>query len=175
MIREDEVYKIGRVGKPHGVRGELTVHISDDVFDRVEAEYLVLCTDGILVPFFMEEYRFKNDEQVLVKFCDIDTKQQAQRLTGCEVYFDRRLAENVADEHPSLHQLVGYTLIDTAAGGKTVGTITAIDDSTANVLFCIETQGGAEVLVPVAACTDGNIDNYQRTVSATLPEGLADC
>ena len=151
MIREDEVYKIGRVGKPHGVRGELTVHISDDVFDRVEAEYLVLCTDGILVPFFMEEYRFKNDEQVLVKFCDI-----------------------VADEHPSLHQLVGYTLIDTAAGGKTVGTITAIDDSTANVLFCIETQGGAEVLVPVAACTDGNIDNYQRTVSATLPEGLAD-
>ena len=109
MIREDEVYKIGRVGKPHGVRGELTVHISDDVFDRVEAEYLVLCTDGILVPFFMEEYRFKNDEQVLVKFCDIDTKQQAQRLTGCEVYFDRRLAESVADEHPSLHQLVGYT------------------------------------------------------------------
>ena len=150
MIREDEVYKIGRVGKPHGVRGELTVHINDDVFDRVEAEYLVLCTDGILVPFFMEEYRFKNDEQVLVKFCDIDTKQQA-------------------------HQLVGYTLIDPAAGGKTVGTITAIDDSTANVLFCIETQGGAEVLVPVAACTDGNIDNYQRTVSATLPEGLADC
>ena len=175
MIREDEVYKIGRVGKPHGVRGELTVHISDDVFDRVEAEYLVLCTDGILVPFFMEEYRFKNDEQVLVKFCDIDTKQQAQRLTGCEVYFDRRLAESVADEHPSLHQLVGYTLIDTAAGGKTVGTITAIDDTTANVLFCIETQGGAEVLVPVAACTDGNIDSQQRTVSATLPEGLADC
>ena len=137
MIREDEVYKIGRVGKPHGVRGELTVHINDDVFDRVEAEYLVLCTDGILVPFFMEEYRFKNDEQVLVKFCDIDTKKQAQRLTGCEVYFDRRLAESVADEHPSLHQLVGYTLIDMAAGGKTVGTITAIDDSTANVLFCI--------------------------------------
>ena len=27
----------------------------------------------------------------------------------------------------------------------------------------------------VAACTDGNIDNKQRTVSATLPEGLADC
>ena len=35
MIREDEVYKIGRVCKPHGVRGELTVHINDDVFDRV--------------------------------------------------------------------------------------------------------------------------------------------
>ena len=175
MIRREDVYKIGTIGKAHGVRGEVTVYVDDDIFDRTDSEYLLLDIDGILVPFFMEEYRFKNDEQVLVKFCDIDTKQQAQRLTGCEVYFDRRLAESVADEYPSLHQLVGYTLIDTAAGGKTVGTITAIDDSTANVLFCIETQGGAEVLVPVAACTDGNIDNYQRTVSATLPEGLADC
>ena len=175
MIREDDVYKIGRVGKPHGVKGELTVQISDDVFDRVEAEYLVLCTDGILVPFFMEEYRFKNDEQVLVKFCDIDTKEQAQRLTGCEVYFERSLAEGVADEQPSLHQLVGYKFIDTAAGGRVVGTINHIDETTANVLFCIETEGGGEVLVPVAACSDGDIDTRQRTVSAMLPEGLADC
>ena len=42
MIRQEEVYRIGKIGKPHGVKGEVTLRFSDDVFDRVEAEYLVL-------------------------------------------------------------------------------------------------------------------------------------
>ena len=42
MIRRDEVYKIGKLGKPHGVKGEITFAITDDVFDRVDAEYLYL-------------------------------------------------------------------------------------------------------------------------------------
>ena len=46
-------------------------------------KYLVLDIDGILVPFYLEEYRFKNDENVLVKFEDIDTQEQARNYTGC--------------------------------------------------------------------------------------------
>lgn len=57
MIRQEDVYRIGRIGKPHGVGGELTFAFDDDVFDRCDAEYLVLDIDGILVPFFMESYR----------------------------------------------------------------------------------------------------------------------
>ena len=68
MIKQEEVYKIGRIGKPHGVKGEVNLMFTDDVFDRVDAEYLVLMVDGILVPFFMEEYRFRGDETALVKF-----------------------------------------------------------------------------------------------------------
>ena len=86
MITPDDVFQIGRLGRPHGVKGEITFQISDDVFDRVDAEYLLLELDGILVPFFMEEYRFKSDETVLMKFCDIDTQEQARSLTGAKVY-----------------------------------------------------------------------------------------
>ena len=39
MIRRDEVYRYRQVGKPHGVKGEITFAITDDVFDRVDAEY----------------------------------------------------------------------------------------------------------------------------------------
>ena len=67
MIKKEEVYKIGRIGKPHGVHGELQLQFSDDVFDAVDADYLVLDIDGILVPFFMEEYRFRSDEIALMK------------------------------------------------------------------------------------------------------------
>ena len=54
MIKAEEVYKIGRLGKAHGVKGEVSFQFDDDIFDRVDADYLVLDIDGILVPFFME-------------------------------------------------------------------------------------------------------------------------
>lgn len=87
MIRQEEVYKIGRLGKPHGVKGEISLLFTDDVFDRVETDYLVLDIDGILVPFFIEEYRFHGNETALIKFCDINTQDKARELTGDEVFF----------------------------------------------------------------------------------------
>ena len=181
MIKQEEVYKIGRLGKTHGVKGEVSFQFDDDIFDRVDAEYLVLEIDGILVPFFMEEYRFRNDSICLVKFCDIDTQQQAQELTGCDVYFPRALAEE-ADEQPSLSSLVGFTIINAAkdSGGETaghaaadgfpIGTIAAIDDSTLNVLFVLEDGR----LIPATDDLVDQIDMHNKTITMTLPEGLLD-
>lgn len=171
MIREDEVYKIGRVGKPHGVRGELTVHISDDVFDRVEAEYLVLCTDGILVPFFMEEYRFKSDTTVLVKFCDIDSQEKAREFTGCGVYFPRSETAGTDDGMLSWAEVVGYTVKDTTTG-TTVGAICSVDTSTENVLFEVTDDGGGICLIPANPELIADIDTDSRTIAMSLPEGL---
>ena len=168
MIKQEEVYKIGRLGKAHGVKGEVSFQFDDDVFDRVDADYLVLDIDGILVPFFMEEYRFRNDTVCLVKFCDIDTQQRAQELTGCDVYFPRALAEE-AEEVPSLASLVGFDIID-ISNGKTIGRIAAIDDSTVNILF--ELEDGT--LIPVSDELIETIDGTSHTITMQLPEGLLD-
>jgi 16S rRNA processing protein RimM len=168
MIKQEEVYKIGRLGKAHGVKGEVSFQFDDDVFDRVDADYLVLDIDGILVPFFMEEYRFRNDTVCLVKFCDIDTQQRAQELTGCDVYFPRALAEE-AEEVPSLASLVGFDIID-ISNGKTIGRIAAIDDSTFNILF--ELEDGT--LIPVSDELIETIDGTSHTITMHLPEGLLD-
>lgn len=167
MIKKEEVYKIGRIGKTHGVKGEVSFQFDDDIFDRVDAEYLVLDIDGILVPFFMEEYRFRNDSVCLVKFCDIDTQQRASELTGCDVYFPRALADE--DEQPSLSSLVGFTIVQ-AANGSPVGKIAAIDDSTINVLF--ELEDGR--LIPAIDDLVDSIDMHNKTITMTLPEGLLD-
>jgi 16S rRNA processing protein RimM len=166
MIRQEEVYKIGRLGKAHGVKGEVSLQFDDDIFDRVEAEYLVLDIDGILVPFFMEEYRFRSDTVCLVKFCDVDTQQRAQELTGCDVYFPRALAETT-DETPSLSMLVGYEIVS-VADGRAVGKIAAIDDSTANILFELETGQ----LIPANDDLIEVIDTEQQQIRINIPEGL---
>ena len=165
MIRYEEVYKIGRLGKSHGIKGEISLQFDDDVFDRVDADYLVLEIDGILVPFFMEEYRFRSDSLALVKFCDIDTQERASELTGCDVYFPRDLADE--DDTPTLASLVGFDLIE-ASNNKKVGTIASIDDSTANILF--ELEDGR--LIPANDDLIEDIDMQQQKITMNLPEGI---
>ena len=168
MIRKEEVCKIGRIGKTHGVRGEVTFLFDDDVFDRADADYLIIDTDGILVPFFMEEYRFKTDSTAIVKFEDIDTQERARELTGCDVFFPLSLVPD--DDAPlSLSFLVGFKLID-AATGKDIGTIASVDDQTANTLF--ELEDGT--LIPANDNLITNIDTALRQITVDLPEGLLD-
>ena len=166
MIKAEDVYKIGRIGKAHGIKGEVSLQFDDDIFDRVDADYLVLDVDGILVPFYMEEYRFRNDSVCLVKFSDIDTQQRAAELTGCDVYFPRALAEE-ADEMPSLASLVGFDIVEAKGNGR-VGTIAAIDDQTANILF--ELEDGT--LIPANDDLITDIDWEGKRITMNIPKGL---
>jgi 16S rRNA processing protein RimM len=167
MIKQEEVYRIGRIGKAHGVKGEVSLQFDDDVFDRVDAEYLILNVDDILVPFFMEEYRFKSDTTAIVKFCDIDTQERARELTGCDVYFPRSLADE--SEELTLSFLVGFDIIE-AKTGRRIGTIAAVDDQTTNTLF--ELEDGT--LIPANDDFVTNIDNKKKQITMVLPEGLLD-
>lgn len=169
MIKDSEVYKIGIVGKAHGIKGELSIQIDDDVFDRVEAEYLVLKLDGIMVPFFMEEYRFKSDEVVLVKFEGIDTQERARELTGVEVFFPRALAEQDEESELSYAALVGFTLVDNATQ-KSVGTIAYVDEQTINIMF--ELTDGR--LIPASEELIIGIDAEKKEIEMIIPEGILD-
>ena len=176
MIRKEEVYKIGRLGKVHGIKGEISFLLDDDVFDRVDADYLVLDIDGILVPFFIEEYRFKTDSNALMKFEGIDTQERARELTGCEVYFPHELADSDEDTISwaaivgfgiSWAEMIGYSLMDAQSGQK-IGTIAAVDDSTINILF--ELEDGR--LIPASEELITNIDTQKHQIEINLPEGI---
>ena len=165
-----DVYRIGRIGKPHGVKGEMNFMFTDDVFDRTESDYLIIEVEGLLVPFFIEEYRFRSDETALLKLCDIDTQEQARQFTNCEVFFERSKADTPADEL-TWAQIVGFQIVD-ENNGKIVGKIVAVDDSTENILFEIETTKGHQTLIPAHDSLIRNIDTSSQTITMTIHDGL---
>jgi 16S rRNA processing protein RimM len=168
VIRKEEVYKIGKLGKAHGVKGEISFLFDDDVFDRADADYLILDMDGILVPFFIEEYRFKTDDNALMKFEGIDSQERARELTGCDVFFPREMAED-DDMQMSWAAIVGFELID-ATSGKTAGRIASVDDTTINILF--ELEDGK--LIPASEELITHIDTKKQQLFIKLPEGILD-
>ena len=170
MIRKDDVYRIGKIGKPHGINGEMVLFFTDDVFDRVEADYLVLELDGILVPFFIDEYRFRSEETALIKFSGIDTQEKARQITGTEVFFPRNLSDSDGDDL-SMAEIIGFTITDKSSG-MVIGAIDNVDNSTMNTLFSVIRDDGEEVLIPVSEEWIVDIDNKKRNITMALPEGL---
>lgn len=169
MIKKADTYPIGRITKTHGLKGEVVFNFDDDIFDRVECPYLICEVDGILVPFFIEEYRFKTDASALVKFEDIDSADKAQQLIGSEVYFENKFIEEGDAEEVSLNYFIGFIIKDT--DGQTIGTIRGIDDQTENWLFQVETPSG-DILIPAHEDLITDINHQEKNIEMDLPEGL---
>lgn len=173
MIKQEEVFKIGKLAKTHGLKGEIAFRFDSDIFDQVECPYLVLKIDEILVPFFIEEYRFKGSETALLTFENIDSEEKASKLQGLEVYFPRKYyteAEEKQELDYSWEYFIGFVAIDNNAG--VLGTIVEIDTQTINTLFRIEAEDGEEYIIPAVEEFILGIDNDKKELMLELPEGL---
>ena len=136
MIRKEEVYKIGIFNKPHGIHGELSFTFTDDIFDRVDCDYFICLLDGIFVPFFIEEYRFRSDSTALVKLEGVDTAERARMFTNVDVYFPIEHVDEAEPGELSWNFFVGFRMEDSAHGD--LGEVADVDTSTVNTLFVVE-------------------------------------
>lgn len=169
MIRKEEVYKIGIFNKPHGIHGELSFTFTDDIFDRVEAEYLICLLDGIFVPFFLEEYRFRSDTTALVKLEGVDTAERARMFTNIEVYFPTKHVDDAEPGELCWDFFVGFSMEDVNHGQ--LGEVTDVDTSTINTLFVVDNEG-EELLIPAQEEFIVDIDENHKVIKVDLPEGL---
>lgn len=171
MIGLDEVFKIGRFIKPHGIKGEVIFEYENDAFDKTNCPYLVCLVDGILVPFFIKSYRFKGTDTALIHFEDIATEKQAKFFNGLEVYFPYKYfnpEENDVDF--SLNYFIGFSVIDKNHGN--IGEIIDIDDATINLLFLLKNNDNNEFVIPASDDFMTQVDEANKLLYVDLPLGL---
>ena len=173
MIRPEDVYQIGRMGKAHGLKGEINFQFTDDVWDRADCDYIICQVDGILVPFFIEEYRFRSDSTAIMKLEDINTLEATQMLVNSPVFIEKKYQEELDDDEVSLHYFIGFQMLD-GDNNQPIGTITAIDDQTDNWLFIVERPDGSEVMIPAHEEFIAEIKQEDNTMIMDLPIGLLD-
>jgi len=173
MIRKEDCYKIGKITKTHGLRGEVNFQFTDDIWDRTESDYLICEVDGILVPFFLEEYRFRSDSTALVSFEDINSADAAQFLVNSDVYFENKYITDSDEDEVSLNYFIGFRMVD-GDTDAVVGTITDIDDKTENWLFIVERPDGSEAMIPAHEEFIKDIRQEEKVMVMDLPAGLLD-
>ena len=170
MIKKEGTVRIGLFNKPHGIHGELQFTFTDDIFDRVDCDYLICLLDGIFVPFFIEEYRFRSDSTALVKLEGIDTAERARMFTNVEVYFPVKHAEEAEDGELSWNFFVGFRMEDVRHGE--LGEVVEVDTTTVNTLFVVEQEDGEELLIPAQEEFIVEINQEKKLITVELPEGL---
>ncbi len=159
------------MGKAHGLKGEINFQFTDDVWDRADCDYIICQVDGILVPFFIEEYRFRSDSTAIMKLEDIDTLEATQMLVNSPVFIEKKYQEELDDDEVSLHYFIGFQMLD-GDNGTPIGTITDIDDKTDNWLFIVTRPDGNEVLIPAHEEFIAEIRQEEKTMVMDLPIGL---
>jgi len=166
-----ELIRVGRIVRSHGISGEVELQFSDDAFDRGSAEYFVLEVEGIFVPFFWEEYRFKNNTTIILKLEGYDSDSSAKKLVGLSAYYPAEALPD--DDKPgltSMQALVGMTLQNQNL--QDIGVITSVDDSTSNILLYITTPQDKELIIPFHDDFLLQFDYKKRTLRMDIPHGI---
>ncbi len=171
MNRED-CFFLGKIVKKYSFKGELLAKLDTDepnLYESLESVFVDL--KGALIPFFIESSQLHKSELLRIKFEDVDTEEDADALMKCELYLPMDFLPELEDDKFYFHEIVGFTVEDKRFG--TVGTITGVNDSTAQSLFEID-RDGTEILIPMNDEFISKVDKTNKIIHVETPEGLID-
>lgn len=160
---------VGRVARPHGIRGEVSIEPETDFPDERFAEGAVVFIEdeGRVAPLTVASFRM-HAGRALVRFEPMTSMNDAERLRGHEL----RVPESALAELPENvwyhHELIG-SLVRTTDGHE-VGRVTGIQGPTERSILVIQGREG-EVLVPLVAAFC-QVDVAAREIEIDPPEGL---
>ena len=174
MIKQAATARVGKAVKAHSYGGEVKMEF-DQNFDEEAAEFMIVKEDGLPTQLYVEGYKYSSDTQAIYKLEDIDTEADAKRLlVGKDVYVEKEhIRENVTEEtEGTVYALKGYSVNDASHGR--LGTVSEIDDQTANILLIVRKDNGDEIMIPVADEYIKEIDDDNKQITLQLPDGFLD-
>lgn len=176
MLHKDDFEHIGSVSRSHGIHGEIGLKLTVDIaplMDEDERLFLMLEHDGLLVPYAVESLRSKAGDIDLVHFSGIESREEADALTGLSVWLDKDYLDAQSEETDPYdwERYVGYTVLD-ADSQKTIGRISEVDTSTLNAFICVDRDADGELLLPIAEALLASVVPEDRTIALFIPLGL---
>jgi 16S rRNA processing protein RimM len=152
---------VGRVGRAHGLRGEVAVTFTSNRPERAEPGSVLYGGDRKLV---IEASR-PHQGRMLVQFAGVDDRTAAERLLGVELTADPLAGDvELDDDELWVHEVVGAEVVDRA--GTRVGRVTAVEANPAHDLLVLD--GGT--LVPMVFV----VEQRDGVLVIDPPDGLLD-
>lgn len=163
---------VGRLGRPHGVHGEISVEVRTDEPELRFAKGSKLSIKESNNQLTVLSSRW-HQEKMLVKFEEITDRDRANEIKGktLTIKIDPNSVETKKDQYYEF-QLAGLKVID--KNDKTLGQIKEVITNLAQDLLVVETVDKREVLVPFVKQIVTNVDLNKKQVIMDPPTGLFD-
>lgn len=163
---------VGRVGRPHGIRGDVTVDVRTDDPDARFAPGTAIATDPAEAgPLVVEQARWHSGT-LLLRFAGVDDRTAAEGLRGTVLVIDSEQLPPTEDpDEFHDHELVGLTVVLT--DGTEVGTLKEIGHAAQDLLI-VQRPGGSEALIPFVRALVPEVDLPGGRIVVDPPPGLLD-
>ncbi len=169
--RETVRLVVGRIGKAHGLRGEVTVEVRTDDPETRFAPGAVLDADPPQRgPLTVESGRVQGGRLVL-RFAGVEDRTAAEGLRNTLLSVETdpdELPDDPAEYYD--HQLVGLRVV--TVDGREVGTVAEMLHLPTQDLFAVKRPDGREALIPFVEEIVPEVDLHERTVLVDPPPGL---
>jgi 16S rRNA processing protein RimM len=164
---------VGRIGRAHGIKGDVTVEVRTDEPELRLAPGAVLATDPPAAgPLLVADGRVHSG-RLLLRFEGVRDRNAAEALRGTLL-----IAEVDPEERPDDpeeyydHQLVDLDVV--TVGGEPVGRVTEVLHLPYQDLLTVRRADGTDVLVPFVAAIVPEIDLDAQRAVIDPPPGLLD-
>ena len=168
----DEGILVGRIGRTHGIRGDVFVNPETDFpQDRfVPGRVLQLELPGRSETVEIVSVKFHQGRPI-VGFSGVDTMDAAEALAGAELRMPEADLPPLPGDTYYRHDLVGCEVKDTA--GHDIGRVTSVDGPMERSRLVIAGPRG-EVMVPMVGGICVRVDPGAKLIVVDPPEGVLD-
>ena len=170
-MNKDSCFELGKIIKPHGLQGELQIHLDVDEpnsYKNLESVFVEIQDN--LVPFFVESLSL-NKNKGIIAFEDVESIEEAEKLRNHTLHLPLSLLPKLPDGKFYYHEVIGYIVVDKELGK--LGTVESILTGKAQDLVEMSYQG-KEILIPLIDEIVINANHEEKTLNVQLPEGLLD-
>ncbi|WP_329414061.1 ribosome maturation factor RimM [Streptomyces sp. NBC_00704] len=164
---------VARIGRAHGIKGEVTVEVRTDEPELRLAPGAVLSTDPASTgPLTIETGRVHSG-RLLLRFEGVRDRNAAEALRNTLLIaeVDPEALPEEEDEYYD-HQLMDLDVV--TKDGEEVGRITEISHLPSQDLFIVERPDGSEVMIPFVESIVTEIDLEEQRAVIDPPPGLID-
>jgi 16S rRNA processing protein RimM len=164
---------VARIGRAHGIKGEVTVEVRTDEPELRLAPGAVLATDPATAgPLTIETGRVHSG-RLLLRFEGVRDRNAAEALRNTLLIAEVDPAELPEDPEEFYdHQLMDLDVV--LADGTEIGRITEISHLPSQDLFIVERPDGSEVMIPFVEEIVTEIDLEKQRAVIDPPPGLID-
>ena len=169
-MKKEDCFYLGKIVKKYSFKGEVLLKLDTDqpeLYEHLDALFLDI--NNSLIPYFIDKSQLHKSNLLRLKFEDVSSEIDAEQLLKKEVYLPLALLPKLEGNTFYYHEIIGFHIVDENFGS--VGLISGVNDSSAQVLFEID-RNGIEILIPLNDDIISSVDRTNKTVTVNTPPGL---
>ncbi len=155
-----DYFRLAKVLKPQGVRGELKLQAYVDSLDRFHSlSHVFLKENGRYSKKTVEKARiYKGFAYIKISGCE--DRNAAEHLRGASLYIDRANAAKLPENAYYIADLIGMTVVDTE--GRTLGTLHEVIRTGGVDVYHV--KGEKDILFPLAPGVQKQVDLQNKKI-----------